>query len=291
MPGLKVNRTSGDIMEQSKHLVPKNIFFDFGISQFARQSIVDQILESAASNSKTIFLGMNADCFNISRRSPRYLDILKDERNFVYPDGGSIVVSMKILKGIRQERIVTTDLVLYLLERIEETGSGLTISFLGSNNSIAEKARGFLNGRFGVNSILNTIEPGFISHEDIYPPFSPEVKRLIEELNKTPSDFLFVGLGCPKQEILCDNIKDLIPQKVLFPCGGLFSYYSGDHRRAPLWMQRNSLEWLFRLYLEPKRLWKRYLLGNIEFVYRVFVRKIRDVLDGSANTSDEVARR
>ncbi len=246
---------------------------DFDIYEFNSKTIVDEILDCVSNNKKTIFFGLNADCFNISMVNLKYHKILQNEKYYIYPDGMSIVWANKYLNKIRQNRIVTTDLILYLLKKLTQEKNKITITFLGGDKGIAELAKNQLNKRYSINSIQNAFEPTVLTLDEVDNPNGKNVSGLIQYLNDHPTDILFVGLGCPKQEILCNNILPFIPQKVLFPCGGLFSYYADEHARAPVWMQQIGLEWLFRLMLEPKRLWKRYLIGNFIFIYQVVKRK------------------
>ncbi len=254
--------------------IKKNKFFDFDIFEFNSKTIIDEILDCITKNKKTIFFGMNADCFNISMVNIKYHKILKDTRYYIYPDGMSIIWAHRYLNKIRQDRIVTTDLILHLLKRLSQERKKITITFLGGNNGISEIAKNQLNKRYSIDSIQNVFEPTFLNLDEVDNPNEDKVSTLIQYLNYHPTDILFVGLGCPKQEILCNSILPFIPQKVLLPCGGLFSYYSGIHHRSPLWMQHIGLEWFFRLMLEPKRLWRRYLIGNLIFLFRMIKKKI-----------------
>lgn len=258
-------------------MVNEHSFFDINVFEFTKETIVDEIETSIAANGKKIFLGLNADCFNVSRKNSAYREVLQNPAYCVYPDGSAITFGLYFLARIKQERIVTTDLILYLLERIASKSRTHTITFLGGNEGIADAAMRRLNERFSTAAIRYAIEPVDISYHDIDEPFSAGVLELIRRLNENPTDILLVGLGCPKQEILCHKIIHLIPQKVLIPCGGLFSYYAGRHKRAPLWLQRMGLEWLFRLMLEPRRLWKRYLIGNVTFILRILKKKISSI--------------
>ena len=79
-----------------------------------------------------------------------------------------------------------------------------------------------------------------------------------------------MAFGAPFQEKWIFEHKDKIDSNLLVGVGGLFDFYSGDKKRAPMWMRKSGMEWLYRLYLEPSRLWRRYIIGNPLFVFRVF---------------------
>jgi len=259
-------------------LLKQKPFFDFYITGFTPDSLVDYIFASIDANEPTILLGLNADGLNLSRRNEAYRCLLRSGRFYVYPDGMSVIWALRFFGESGQQRIPTTDLIIYLMRRISIEKKDVTIGFLGGTHEIATLARRRLNTEFDSNCIVHSYEPGKIDMSDLEDPLSSRVRAILQELVSHPADILFVGLGSPKQEILCQVLQKHVPHKVLLPCGGLFSYYAGEHKRAPLWMQQTGLEWLFRLLLEPKRLWKRYLLGNAEFVVRVLDYKFRLML-------------
>jgi N-acetylglucosaminyldiphosphoundecaprenol N-acetyl-beta-D-mannosaminyltransferase len=103
------------------------------------------------------------------------------------------------------------------------------------------------------------------------PPFRPlskaERDETIARINAARPDFVWVGLGTPKQDLWLADYRDDLDAAALLAVGAAFEIVSGVRRRAPLWMQRASLEWLFRLILEPRRLWRRYAVANVRFIW------------------------
>lgn len=95
-----------------------------------------------------------------------------------------------------------------------------------------------------------------------------EKKELIREINENSVDIVFVSLGCPKQEYFCYELSEKT-NALWIPIGGAINVYSGCISRAPLWMQTHSLEWLYRLYKEPRRLFKRYLIYNTKYMWLI----------------------
>jgi len=93
-----------------------------------------------------------------------------------------------------------------------------------------------------------------------------EDDEIVKQINGSGARILFVGLGCPKQEIWMANHRGKI-QAVMLGVGAAFDFHAGAKPQAPKWMQRIGLEWLFRFFSEPRRLWKRYLLHNPRFVF------------------------
>jgi len=106
-------------------------------------------------------------------------------------------------------------------------------------------------------------------------PLTPKEDALaVAEINAAQADILWVGLGCPKQEIWMHEHVDRLNVPVLLGVGQAFDIFAGVKSRAPSWMQNTGLEWLFRLIHEPKRLWKRYLVNNSVFLYYLFLEQI-----------------
>ncbi|GAG30117.1 unnamed protein product, partial [marine sediment metagenome] len=120
--------------------------------------------------------------------------------------------------------------------------------------------------------IVGTYSPSFAFEND-----EDENRKIVEMINKSSPDVLFVGLGPPKQEKWIWRYKDEINVPVSIAVGASFDFVAGSVKRAPKWMQKISLEWLFRLCQEPRRLWKRYLVGNIIFIWMVLKEFIKNV--------------
>lgn len=103
------------------------------------------------------------------------------------------------------------------------------------------------------------------------PPFRPltdeEDKKLCEEINTLHPDFLWVGIGAPKQEMWMKDHQEKLKGMVMLGVGAGFNFFAGTLDKAPEWMEKASLEWLFRLFKEPKRLWRRYVLGGVKWMY------------------------
>ena len=107
------------------------------------------------------------------------------------------------------------------------------------------------------------------------PPFRPltdkEDEEVIKQINDTNPDFVWIGLGAPKQEIWMSEHQGKI-NGLMIGVGAGFDYYAGNIKRAPIWMQEHNLEWLYRLVQDPKRLFKRYLVTNTKFIWNAVIR-------------------
>jgi N-acetylglucosaminyldiphosphoundecaprenol N-acetyl-beta-D-mannosaminyltransferase len=111
------------------------------------------------------------------------------------------------------------------------------------------------------------------------PPFRPmspeEDLRVVEMVNASAVDVMWVGLGCPKQEFWMRAHRESLMVPAIVGIGQAFNIYAGKTRQAPSWMRESGLEWLFRLLHEPRRLWRRYLVYNSEFIFKLFIDTLR----------------
>ena len=230
--------------------------------------VVKAIGEHATSRSPTpgYVVTPNAQHLLLLRKQKRFREIYS--RAFLcVPDGVPLLWAARFLGTPLKGRVNGTD----LFERLAEMSArkGLSIYLLGGRPGAAEGAAKILMARHPLLRIVGIYCPPYGFEKD------PEQLRMINlSITKASPDLLFVGLGAPKQEQwMADNLSRIgVP--VALGIGGSFELVSGMIKRAPLWMQGSGLEWLFRLGCEPRRLWKRYLLGNIAFVSLVVIQRI-----------------
>ncbi|MEM6401425.1 MAG: WecB/TagA/CpsF family glycosyltransferase [Cyanobacteria bacterium P01_D01_bin.116] len=183
------------------------------------------------------------------------------------PDGVSLLWSAKFLQTPLNGRVNGTDLFEKLSAVAEH--KGLKIFLLGGRPGAAEAAKRTLLSRHPNLQIVGTYCPpyGFESQPE-------ELASINSKIKTTAPDILFVGLGAPKQEKwIYENYEELgVP--VSLGIGVSFELVADMVQRAPLWMQKWGLEWLFRLIVEPKRLWKRYVMGNPRFMWLVIKQRL-----------------
>jgi N-acetylglucosaminyldiphosphoundecaprenol N-acetyl-beta-D-mannosaminyltransferase len=177
--------------------------------------------------------------------------------DLITPDGRPLVWALRSL-GVRDATQVRgTDLTTRVVERAAR--EGITIGLYGGTPDLLETFVRILERRY----------PGVRVVCQIAPPFRPltpeEDKTVTNEISSSGARILFVGIGCPKQERWMEAHKDRIPA-VMLGVGAAFDFHTGRVRQAPGWMQVAGLEWLFRLLMDPKRLWKRYANHNPRFV-------------------------
>lgn len=136
---------------------------------------------------------------------------------------------------------------------------------------------------------LNERYPGIQIAGMYSPPFRPmtaeEDEALVAEINRISPDFIWVGLGAPKQELWMYQHREAFHKGLMMGVGAAFDFHAGTLKRAPEWMQRSGLEWFYRLIKEPGRLWKRYFVTNTLFLYYLLRYGVRIVDDGVNETT------
>jgi N-acetylglucosaminyldiphosphoundecaprenol N-acetyl-beta-D-mannosaminyltransferase len=133
------------------------------------------------------------------------------------------------------------------------------VFFYGSTESTLRKLRDVLRAQFPRLQIAGIYSPPF------RPLSAEEDAQIVQNINRSGANIVFVGLGCPKQEKWMADHRGRI-HAVMLGVGAAFDYHAGVIKRAPLWWQRHGLEWLYRLLSEPRRLFKRYLITNTLFL-------------------------
>jgi N-acetylglucosaminyldiphosphoundecaprenol N-acetyl-beta-D-mannosaminyltransferase len=180
-----------------------------------------------------------------------------NQADLVTPDGMPLVWMMR-MKGIRhQERVYGPTLMLRLLEAA--AGQGIPVGFYGGQPRVLESLVARMRACYAGLNVTFALSPPFSEMS------SKEDEELVQKINQSGPRILFVGLGCPKQEIWMARHRERI-QAVMLGVGAAFDFHAGVKPQAPAWLQRIGLEWSFRLLSEPRRLWRRYLYHNPRFV-------------------------
>jgi N-acetylglucosaminyldiphosphoundecaprenol N-acetyl-beta-D-mannosaminyltransferase len=179
--------------------------------------------------------------------------------DLVTPDGRPLVWALRSLGVKDATQVRGTDLTTHVVERAAR--EGLPIGLYGGTPDLLERFVGILDRRYPGVRVVCRIAPPFR-------PLTPEEdEAVIEEILSSGARILFVGIGCPKQERWMEAHKERIPA-VMLGVGAAFDFHTGRVRQAPGWIQVAGLEWLFRLLMDPRRLWKRYVRHNPRFVAR-----------------------
>ncbi len=200
---------------------------------------------------------VNAHCLNLANSDSKYKKIL-EEADLVYSGGIGPIVASKILEVPLKERTPTPDFVEKIFKLAQK--NGWTFYFIGTNEYSLTMAIDKLKAKFPYLKIKG-YHSGFFSDS--------EEEKIIQELNKCKPTIVIVGMGTPKQEKWISSNIDKIDAKIFWAVGAMFDVISGELPRAPKWIQKIGLEWFYRLLQEPSRLWRRYTIGNIQFIWRV----------------------
>ena len=180
------------------------------------------------------------------------------------PDGFSLLLLARLYGYSLKKRVYGPQLMEEALEVFQN--KEYSHFFYGSTDKILDKLEENVKKKYPKARIAGRFSPPFRQLTN------DEESRIIEMINSSNADVLWVGLGCPKQQLWMFEHKDKIKVPVMIGVGAAFDFLAGIKPQAPKWMQNSGLEWLFRLVSEPKRLWKRYLLANTVFL-GVFIRE------------------
>lgn len=182
----------------------------------------------------------------------------------VLPDGVGVLLASKLLGQPIKERVTGSDFINNLSELAAR--KGWRIYFLGAEEGVAKRAAEILRGRHPGLQIVG-IRHGYFSED--------EEGMIVEDIIAKGPDILIVCLGAGKQEMFIERNLRRMNIPLSFGNGAAFDFVAGKVRRAPKWMQLIGLEWFFRLLQEPKRLWKRYLIGNAVFLWLVLKESVK----------------
>lgn len=215
-------------------------------------------------HSKVLITTLNAHSFNTVRKDVEFKTALKNS-NVLLPDGIGVVWATKMLTGQKLRKIAGDDLFHFQMNKLNISRG--KCFFLGSTEATLQKILEKASIDYPNVQVFN-YSPPFKSK------FSEEDNRImIERVNAESPDVLFVGMTAPKQEKWAFQNFDKLNVNHVCCIGAVFDFYAGTSKRAPKWMIKIGMEWFYRLISDPKRMWRRYLIGNTKFVLTVFKEK------------------
>jgi len=183
--------------------------------------------------------------------------------DIINADGQAVVWAAKVLGKPLPERVAGIDLMENLVELAYKRQ--YRIYFFGAKEDIVKKV---------VKNYSEMYSPEIIAgHRSGYYTKDQELE-IAQQIADSKADILFVAITSPKKEIFLSTYKDIINTPFIMGVGGSFDVVSGMTRRAPIWMQKNGLEWFYRVLQEPKRMWKRYLVTNTIFIKMVIKQRL-----------------
>lgn len=237
--------------------LPKQPLKQFSISTGKYNQFIDEITRLAAAKISATVYYANVHMFIEAYRDKEFLELI-NKSDIVTPDGQPLAWMMRLFYGIKQDRVSAMDTLPDLLQRMEK--EKLPVYFYGGTQEMLDKTGKFVKGKYP-----NLVVSGLYS-----PPFRPlsddEKNEIIEKINAASPAIVFVFLGCPKQEKWMAGMRGKV-KAVMAGVGGAVPVTIGLQKRAPVWMQRYALEWLYRFLQEPRRLFKRYAVTNSLFLW------------------------
>ena len=232
---------------------------------------------------KVLINTINAHSFNVAQKDELFAEALA-KGDYLIPDGASIIKACKWLKTKSQpkERIAGWDLFVFEMQRLNDRNKralgvhGETLATEG-----AQEVKGkvmFMGSSEKVLALIRERAAKDYPNLDVItysPPYKPEFSdednaAIIKAINEANPDLLWIGMTAPKQEKWTfAHWRELDIHCHVGTIGAVFDFYAGTAQRAPLWWQNHSLEWLYRLIKEPKRMWRRYVIGNPLFLWNI----------------------
>ena len=249
---------------------------------------------------KLLINTINAHSYNTARKDSLFAEALTNG-DVLIPDGVSIVKACKWIKAKSQpkERIAGWDLFSFEMEKLERESEELRVKSEESNSITSSKDGQEDSSLFSLRSSLKKVMFMGSSQKvldlivkraaEVYPhlkvvtyspPYKPEFsdednKAIIDAINAANPDLLWIGMTAPKQEKWTySHWNELNIHCHVGTIGAVFDFFAGTYKRAPQWWQEHSLEWLYRLIKEPKRMWRRYVLGNPLFLWNITLEAI-----------------
>lgn len=199
---------------------------------------------------------LNANGSNLAAADPLLASALR--RHVIFNDGIGVDIASRVLHGSAfPENLNGTDFMPYFLRNTRHV---LRIFILGGHAEVIQRV-------FDEFRRLAPQHQYVGSHHGFFR--TNEIPAIVDLIKRAQTDVLLVALGTPLQELWLADHFSATQCRLAFCVGGLLDFVSGAKPRAPVWLRRMRLEWIFRLMLEPRRMWRRYLLGNVRFLGRV----------------------
>lgn len=222
-----------------------------------------QLIEEAINNNNQIHhVVVNAGKI-VDMQTDLQLRKSVNESDLINADGQAVVWASKLLGKPLKERVAGIDLMVNLVQLAHE--KNYKIFFFGAKEAVVQKVVETYSNQYSKN-IIAGYRNGYFKKE--------EEQQIAKQISDSGANILFVAISSPtKENFLYENKALLGNLNFVMGVGGSFDVVAGKVKRAPLWMQKSGLEWFYRFLQEPKRMWKRYLVGNTKFLLLVFKEK------------------
>ena len=267
LPPIHTSSRQGEVL-------PKVDLLNTRVSTAHYSEFLQEIINLAQKRASSYVCFANVHMLTESKQDEAFRKVV-NQADLVTPDGRPLSILMRLQYGIHQERVCGMDLMPDLLREAE--AQKLSVYFYGSTPEVLEAIRQRITQEYPTLRIAGLESPPFR-------PLTPEEdKEAVARINASGANLVLVSLGCPKQEKWMASHRGQVDACML-GLGQAFLTYTGMEKRLPKWARNLSLEWAYRFYLEPKRLWKRYLVGNSWFLYNAF----KSIVFGKRLQNDEL---
>ena len=227
------------------------------VSVTTYEKLKEQVEKDIKNNNKSFIVAINPEKI-LKARNDEKLRKLLNKATYQIPDGVGVIYASKLKKGKIKSRITGIDSMEMLCSLSNE--KGYKIFMYGAKEEVISKAKEKLEEKYPNIKIVGTING-----------YEKDNKKIIDKINKSNADIIFVALGSPKQELWITENMDKLCVKVYQGVGGSFDVFSGNIKRAPKWMQNAGLEWFYRLSKEPKRIFRQAKL--VKFLVLIIFNK------------------
>ena len=232
------------------------------IDNYSMSEVVELIDNNIQNKTKISHVVVNAGKI-VDLQSDLKLRKSVNECDIINADGQAVVWASKILGKPLKERVAGIDLMIKLVELAYK--KEYKIFFFGAKEDVVKSVVEKYSRKYSPN-IIAGYRNGYFKKE--------EEREIAKKISESGAKILFVAISSPTKENFLYENRDILDNiNFTMGVGGSFDVVAGKVRRAPLWMQKIGLEWFFRFLQEPKRMWKRYLIGNAKFIFLVFREK------------------
>jgi N-acetylglucosaminyldiphosphoundecaprenol N-acetyl-beta-D-mannosaminyltransferase len=233
--------------------------FDCKIANLTINETLSEIQNIIINRRYTQHVVLNAGKTVLMQENPNLKTIIQN-CELINADGQAVVWASKLLGKPLPERVTGIDLMGKLIELSADNGH--SIYFFGAKENVLVKVIDHYKTLYPSLKIAG-YRNGYFNKED--------EKEIIHDIKKSKADILLVAFSSPNKEIWLAEHGDKLEVPFMMGVGGSFDVVAGVTKRAPEWMQKTGLEWFYRFIQEPRRMWKRYLIGNLKFVYYTFM--------------------
>ena len=237
---------------------------DVPILNITTEGAIDLIADCIDRGDRRSVFFVNAHCINVSSSDPAYRSLLRREGDMVFGDGVGIRIAGWLGGHSLRDNVNGTDMFPRLCVRAAARGWSLFL--LGGQPGVPDEVARRMTAKYPGLRIAG-VHHGYFGEK--------ETDSLLRAINAATADVLLVAFGVPRQEHWIATHREALEVPVVMGVGGLFDFYSGRIPRAPRLLRRAALEWAWRLAMEPRRMWRRYLIGNVTFMGRVVWWRLR----------------